>query len=112
MGGGTPHGGILCGGAGGDDAGGDGCCCDVKASAEVDCGRREPASGTAPATANDTDTAPRAAGWRGGAAESAVLATLDAALKVASRMPRKAGAAATDPATAAGPAPDPERSWA
>ena len=39
---------------------------------------------------------------------SEVLATLGAALEVASKLLRKAGAAATEPATAAASAPDPE----
>ena len=55
-----------------------------------------------PATASDT--APDAVGWRDGAKAIEVLASLGAALKVASGLSRKADAAASVPATASAPA--------
>ena len=49
--------------------------------------------GTGPDTATEPDTAPDAAGWRGGAEASEVLASLGGALKVASRLTGRADAA-------------------
>ena len=66
------------------------------------------AAAASDAQGTDSDSAPDTIGWHDGAAADEALAARGALLKAASRSSRKADAAPTDPAPAAGPAPDPD----